>query len=146
MFKVIETFSGIGSQAKALENIGIKHKILCTVDWDINAIIAYDLIHNGKQNLEEYDKLTQKEIIERLKKYTLSMNGKKPATEKAINSLSYEVSKRLLAAIERTNNLVSITDIKGECLPNDVDLLTYSFPCQDLSVAGFWHGNKGRNR
>ena len=88
MFKVIETFSGIGSQAKALENIGIKHKILCTVDWDINAIIA---------------------------------------------------------AIERTNNLVSITDIKGEELSNDVDLLTYSFPCQDLSVAGFWHGNKGRN-
>ena len=55
MFKVIETFSGIGSQAKALENIGIKHKILCTVDWDINAIIAYDLIHNGKQDLEKYN-------------------------------------------------------------------------------------------
>lgn len=146
MFKVIETFSGIGSQAKALENMKIKHKILCTVDWDINAIIAYDLIHKGKQNLEKYNKLSQKEIIERLKKYTLSMNGKKPATEKAIENLNYEVAKRLLAAIERTNNLVSITDIRGEKLPDDVDLLTYSFPCQDLSVAGFWHGNKGRNR
>ncbi len=145
MFKVIETFSGIGSQAKALENIGIKHKILCTVDWDINAIIAYDLIHNGKQDLEKYNKLSQKEIINKLKKYTLSMNGKKPATEKAVKNLNYEIAKRLLAAIERSNNLVSITDIKGEELSNDVDLLTYSFPCQDLSVAGFWHGNKGRN-
>ena len=73
------------------------------------------------------------------------MNGKKPATEKAVENLNYEIAKRLLAAIERSNNLVSITDIKGEELSNDVDLLTYSFPCQDLSVAGFWHGNKGRN-
>lgn len=145
MFKVIEAFSGIGSQAKALENIGIKHKILYTVDWDINAIIAYDLIHNGEQDLKKYDKLSKKEIIDKLKKYTLSMNGKKPATEKAINNLNYEVAIRLLAAIDRTNNLVSITDIKGEDLYDDVDLLTYSFPCQDLSVAGFWHGNKGRN-
>lgn len=24
-----------------------------------------------------------------------------------------------------------------------MNILTYSFPCQDLSVAGFWHGNKG---
>ena len=146
MFKVIETFSGIGSQAKALENIEIKHEILYTVDWDINAIIAYDLIHNGKPNLEKYNKMNRNEIINKLKKYTLSMNGKKPATEKAVDNLNYEVAKRLLAAIDRSKNLVSITDIKGVDLPNDVDLLTYSFPCQDLSVAGFWHGNKGRNR
>lgn len=146
MFKVIETFSGIGSQAKALDNIGVEHEILYTADWDINAIIAYDLIHNGEQDLKKYEKLSKEEIIAQLGKYTLSMNGKKPATQKAIQSLKYEVAMRLLAAIERTNNLVSITDIKGEQLPKDIDLLTYSFPCQDLSIAGFWHGNKGRNR
>lgn len=146
MFNVVEMFSGIGSQAKALENIGVKHKILYTVDWDINAIIAYDLIHNGKQNLEVYNKMSKEEIVKRLKKFTLSMNGKVPASEKALKSLNYDTVKRLLAAIERTNNLVSITDINGKDLPNGIDLLTYSFPCQDLSVAGFWHGNKGRNR
>ena len=26
-------------------------------------------------------------------------------------------------------------------MPEDIDLLTYSFPCQDLSLCGFWHGN-----
>ena len=145
MFKVIETFSGIGSQAKALNNIGVEHEILYTADWDINAIIAYDLIHNGKQDLKKYEKLSKEEITSRLSKYTLSMNGKKPATQKAIQSLKYDVAIRLLDSIERTNNLVSITDIKGEQLPEDIDLLTYSFPCQDLSIAGFWHGNKGRN-
>lgn len=143
MFKVIETFSGIGSQAKALENIGIKHEILCTADWDINAIIAYDLIHKGKQDLKKYENLTKEEMIKKISKYTISINGKKPATEGSIKVMNEELLKRLLAAIERSKNLVSITDIKGKDLPNDVDLLTYSFPCQDLSLAGFWHGNKG---
>ena len=44
MFRVIETFSGLGAQAKALERIGVEHSIVNTCDWDIGAIIAYYLI------------------------------------------------------------------------------------------------------
>ncbi len=142
MLKVVETFSGIGSQAKALKNIGIDYEISCTADWDINAMIAYDLIHHGKQDLDKYKNMTKQDLIQSLSKYTLSLDGKKPATEKNIQDLSEEVLKRILCAIRRNNNLVSITDIKGQDLPNRIDLLTYSFPCQDLSVAGNWHGNK----
>ena len=141
MLKVVETFSGIGSQAKALKNLNIDHEILCTVDWDINAMIAYDLIHNGKQDLKPYSKMTKHELEEKLKKYTLSMNGKKPATEKNIRDMSEELMKRILCAIDRSKNLVSITDVTAYDIPNNTDLLTYSFPCQDLSVAGNWHGN-----
>ena len=143
MLKVVEAFSGIGSQAKALENLCIDHQILCTVDWDINAIIAYDLIHNGKQNLVEYEKYDKEELIEMLSKYTLSRDGKKALKKEHLNKYNEEFLRCLYAAIDRSNNLVSITDVKGEDLPNDIDLLTYSFPCQDLSVAGYWHGNKG---
>lgn len=142
MLKVVETFSGIGSQAKALKNAGIEHEIMCTADWDINAIIAYDLIHHGNQDLSKYDNMTKEELIEKLSKYTLSLNGKKPATEKNLQSLNEEILKKVVYAIERSNNLVSITDIKGRDLPEKIDLLTYSFPCQDLSLAGNWHGNK----
>lgn len=35
MFRVIETFSGIGSQAKALTRIGKPFEIVNTADWDI---------------------------------------------------------------------------------------------------------------
>lgn len=143
MLKVVEAFSGIGSQAKALENLYIDHEILCTVDWDINAIIAYDLIHNGKQKLKKYENYSKDELLEILSKYTLSADGKKPLEYKNLKKYDEEFLRSLYAAIDRTNNLVSITDIKGEDLPNDIDLLTYSFPCQDLSVAGYWHGNKG---
>lgn len=143
MLKVVEAFSGIGSQAKALENLNIKHEILHTVDWDVNAIIAYDLIHNGKQDLTEYDKYSKQELIDILSKYTLSFDGKKPCDIKRLRGTSVKFLQSLYCAIERSKNLVSITDIKGEDLPNDIDLFTYSFPCQDLSVAGYWHGNKG---
>jgi DNA-methyltransferase (dcm) len=50
------------------------------------------------------------------------------------------VLRRLCAAIERTNNYVSVTDMDGALLPVEMNMLTYSFPCQDLSVAHAWHG------
>lgn len=143
MLKVVETFSGIGAQATALRNIGIEHEIVGTADWDVYAILAYDLIHYGNPQKTKYDKMTKNELLEILSKYTLSMDGKKPATKKQIENQNQEFLSRLCAAIERSHNMISVTDIRGIDIPNDTDLLTYSFPCQDLSSAGFWHGNKG---
>ena len=55
MFKVIETFSGIGAQAKALDRIGVEHEIVHTCEWDINAMIAYCQIHK-QINFKKYEK------------------------------------------------------------------------------------------
>ena len=142
---VVELFSGIGAQAKALEKLGIEHKILATCDWDINAIIAYDLIHNGEQNNNKYDDLSNLELYELLKKYSLSSDGKRPMNIKSLKRLNKEIKKQLLNAIDRTNNLIDVSKIRGDSLPNDqdIDLMTYSFPCQDLSLAGNWHHNSG---
>lgn len=141
MLRVIETFSGIGSQAKALKNINAEHQIVATVEWDVNATYAYDIIHNGPQNLERYMEFDKNELIEKLMKYTISFDGKKPLVINTLKIMSTEALRRFLAAIDRTNNFVSITDVKAINLPDDIDLLTYSFPCQDLSVCGSWHGN-----
>lgn len=140
MLKVIETFSGIGAQAKALSNIGADFKIIGTADWDIHAIIAYDLIHHGKQDLSRYENATREEMLEKLKKYTLSVDGKVASEWKNIKILNVEVLRRVCAAIDRTNNYVSVTDMNGALLPADMDALTYSFPCQDLSIGHAWHG------
>lgn len=141
MFNVVESFSGIGSQAKALKRLGIEYDIKATIDWDINAIIAYDFIHHGKQNLSEVNKLTDEELLNELSKFTLSRDGKVSITKKGLRNLKREKSLRLLSAIKRCNNLGSITDVKSEMLDFKIDLFTYSFPCQDLSIAGAWHGN-----
>ncbi|WP_027438319.1 DNA (cytosine-5-)-methyltransferase [Lachnospira multipara] len=142
MFRVIETFSGIGSQAKALENINAEFDILNTADWDINAILAYCMIHKGEINTKKYEHISDDEVVNFLQKFTLSADGKKAMNEASFKRLPMNVKRMLHAAIKETNNLVSITDIKGNMIPENVDLFTYSFPCQDLSACGYWHGNK----
>lgn len=140
MLKMIETFSGIGAQAKALKNLGCDFEIIGTADWDITAMIAYDLIHNGKQDLSKYISATREEMLDKLKNYTLSTDGKVAASWEIVKKLNIEVLRRTCAAIDRTNNYVSVTDMDGAHLPKDMNALTYSFPCQDLSVAHAWHG------
>ena len=142
MFKVIETFSGIGAQAKALDRIGIRHKIINTCEWDINAMIAYCQIHKKEINVNKYSKVSDNKIEKYLNTLTLSMDGKKALTQKAFDKLSMEFKRVIYTVIKETNNLVSITDVKGKDILPGVDLLTYSFPCQDLSLCGCWHGNK----
>lgn len=142
MFRVVETFSGIGAQAKALERLGTDFEIVNTCDWDINAIVAYCRIHRGGIDTGICSDKTDREIEQFLKNSTLSMDGKKPVSETTFRRLAPEFKRLLYAAIQQTNNFVSITDVHGTDIAEDIDLLTYSFPCQDLSLCGCWHGNK----
>ncbi len=143
MMNVVELFSGIGAQAKALERRNIDHNIIATCDWDINAIIAYDIIHNGAQDNNIYTDMTDFELNELLKPLNLSANGKNAMSTESKERLPRITKESLLYAIYRTNNLIDITNVTSEDLPNNIDLLTYSFPCQDLSLAGNWHNNRG---
>jgi DNA (cytosine-5)-methyltransferase 1 len=141
MLRVVETFSGIGSQAKALKKANIQHEILATIEWDINAILAYDLIHNGPQDFSSYEELSKKELIEELSKYAISNDGKNPIKPRSLSIMSRDSLISILIAIKRTKNLINITEVHGDDLPDEIDVLTYSFPCQDLSICGLWHGN-----
>ena len=138
MLRMIETFSGIGSQTQALKNIGLDHKVVAISEWDVNAMYAYDILHNGKQDLSAFRHYTKQDLIDELKEYTLSMDGKNPMSERAISSLSILHLKAILCSIRNNNNLVDITKIHAQDLP-EADILTYSFPCQDLSISGYWH-------
>lgn len=141
MLKVVEAFSGIGSQVEALKNIKIDHSIAATIEWEVSALYAYDIIHNGKQDLKDYRVHTKESMIEKLAEYNLSSSGKDLLTKRSLRSMTMIQLKSILAAIERTNNLIDVTSIKAEELPDDIDVLTYSFPCQDLSISSFWHNN-----
>ena len=81
MFRVIETFSGIGSQAKALTRIGKPFEIVNTADWDINAILAYCLIHKGKIDINKYAEISDEDVTNFLKGLSLSSDGKKPMSD-----------------------------------------------------------------
>ena len=151
MFKIVELFSGIGSQAKAFERLSIERnfefKVLNTCEWDVHAIVAYDYIHNGGSIDKRAKNLSREQLLVKLKSLSLSNDGKVPMKERTLDAYSTEVLRRIYSSILKTNNLISVEDVKGSDLPNDIDLMTYSFPCQDLSNVGALHGyNKGIDR
>ena len=70
-----------------------------------------------------------------------SANYNEPMTEKQIRTKGEEWIRKCYASCERTNNLINIMNVKGQDLEIvDKDkydyILCYSFPCQDLSLAG----------
>nr|MDE7316014.1 DNA cytosine methyltransferase [Mucispirillum sp.] len=139
---MVEMFSGIGSQAKALKKLNLSYDIHI-LDWDISAFYAYDIIHNYKQK-EEFSKdnnLSHNELVEFLASKNLSTNGKHPVSKKYLASWKTDALKKVYTAYNRTNNLGNIKHVEYNDLPDDIELLTYSFPCQDLSIGSAWHGN-----
>ena len=140
MLKVIEAFSGIGSQRQALKNIDADFEIVATLEWDINAVYAYDIIHHGPQDFIDFPTLTKNEIIDKLISLGASVDGKKTASKLSLNYYSIEALESILYAFIRNNNLGSITEVTASKLPDDIDIFTYSFPCQNLSACGAWHG------
>lgn len=146
LYNIVELFSGIGSQKRALNNIGIQtneqHTYTC--EWDIHAFIAYDAIHESNQNLPEAEGMGKEALFDYLKQYTLSNNGKEAMLTATLHSYDVEILRRIYSAIKRTQNFVDISKVKGNQLPTGIDIMTYSFPCQDLSnVGAFHHYNKG---
>ena len=141
MLNVVEAFSGIGSQAKALKKLGIDYKVVNILEWDISAFVAYDFIHNGAPDITPYKNLTKLELLERLVPLNLSSDGKNPISRIALKAWSVESLRIIWAAYNRTRNLGDIQKVDHLTFPSDVDVLTYSFPCQDLSIGGAWHNN-----
>ena len=40
--RIVDLFSGIGSQVAALRNIGFNVEVTATCEWDIQTFVAYD--------------------------------------------------------------------------------------------------------
>lgn len=157
VLNVFETFSGIGAQNKALnflkEKYNFDFKIAATSEWDIYANMSYNAIHN-KYSYDDNKKIkeSKEEILEFLRKFVHSKNGKTPINNSTLEKLPEKELYALYKAYKDCNNQGSITKITGKSLMQSledkniekINLITYSFPCQDLSVAGSLHGfNKG---
>lgn len=143
-YNLVEFFSGIGSQARALENLNVKINTLATCEWDIHAFVAYDAIHNSPDLDTEIAKMEKPDILDILKEYTLSNDGKQPMDYSMLKTYSVEALRFILSGIRKSKNFVDISSLNGADMPDNVDILTYSFPCQDLSNVGAFHGyNKG---
>lgn len=141
--RLIELFAGYGSQALALKYLGVKFEHWKICEWAIKSIQAYKDIHftDKKLNGIDIDKLKEQDIKDYLYEKGISSNYNEPMTKQQIDRLSYDNVKKIIENIYITHNLVNIQQVKGKDL-DIVDrdkydyILTYSFPCQDLSLAG----------
>ena len=143
-YNLVEFFSGIGSQARALENLNVNINTLGTCEWDIHAFVAYDAIHNSPDIDKEILEMDKSTLLNILKDYILSNNGKEAMKYSMLKTYSVEVLRYIYSGIIKSNNYVDISSLSGDRMADNIDILTYSFPCQDLSNVGAFHGyNKG---
>ena len=145
---LIECFAGIGSQYNALKILerysGNKFKVIShkIVEWAFNSYVMYNQLHIKDYKDYSIDK-TKEEMLERIK--GTSTNYNEPLSDKQLNAKPIEWIKRAYNSCIATNNLINIMNVKGSDLEikkdkNKLYCLTYSFPCQDISLAGLGKG------
>ena len=135
--RLIELFSGYGSQALALKYLGVEFEHWKICEWAVKSIQAYKDIHFTDVN----DDWNKEDIVDYLYEQGISSNYNEPMTKQQISRLNEKQLRTIYNNIRATHNLVNIQTICGEDLEIvDTDkyeyILTYSFPCQDLSLAG----------
>ena len=141
--RLIEFFAGYGSQALALKYLGVPFEHWKICEWAVKSIQAYKDIHFTNDNTNYFDNQPFKDdwLISWLYEKGISQNYNEPMSKEQIIRLGEEKRKQIYNNICATHNLVNIQQVKGKDLEiKDTDeftyLLTYSFPCQDLSLAG----------
>lgn len=138
--RLIELFAGYGSQHFALKYLGanVEHWKIC--EWAVKSIQAYKDGHCIDDT--DYSKdMTKEELIDYLFNKGISQNYNEPMTLQQIKRQNENWLRTVYNNIIATKNLVNIQQVKGSDLEIvDTDkyeyIMTYSFPCQDLSLAG----------
>ena len=139
--RVFEAFAGYGSQRMALRNLGIPFEIVGISEIEGEVIRSYAAIHTDflekRKDLDKHVKLDKEELLSYLQKLNVPLDYKTFINRAP--KMKEEQLKEMFLANQLVHNYGDITRINPEELP-DFDLFTYSFPCQDISVAGYQNG------
>ena len=139
--RLIEAFGGYGSQHFALEYLGMKVEHWKLIEWAVKSIQAYKDGHYSNIQYNCDETVTKDVLVDYLLRMGISFDYNSPATKEEIKRRKFEELKLIALNIKMTKNLVNICNVKGK----DLDIVekdkyeyifTYSFPCQDLSLAG----------
>lgn len=139
--RLISLFSGYDSQALALKYLGVDFEHYKTCEWAVKSIQALKDLHFDNDTTDYSKKYTKDELINYLYELGISANYNEPMNLDQIKRLPEEQLRNIFNNIKATHNLVNIQQAKAkdlEIVDTDIYIyiLTYSFPCQDLSLAG----------
>lgn len=147
LLRTIELCSGIGAQIKGTNKTDLfDAEVIATADLDKEVVVSYAAIHCGLTNemINNYEDYPSKEeMVEQLAQKRLGYDFKK---DEPYDWAKLSRKKDKTRGIEKywladhiSHNLGDMMQIKA--LP-DCDMLTYSTPCTDLSIAGKQEGLK----
>lgn len=139
--RIIEFFAGVGTFSMALREFGLNYETWKICEWDVNAIASNKAIHRCDDTTDYSAVLTKEELQQKLYELGISNDGKSPMELDSIKRKNEAWLRNIYNNIKATRNLVDITKVSAKDLDIiDTDkycyILTYSFPCQDLSKAG----------
>lgn len=143
--RLIETFSGYGSQAMALKRLGVSFEHWRTSEWEIHAVASYKAVHMPDDNKDYSTKIPSEKLANILYNIGISNDGKEPMPLEKIQKKNEKWQRKVYNNFVSTHNIGSIVNRKAKNLGIvDTDkycyILSYSFPCQDLSLAGKQRG------
>ena len=143
--RLIELFAGYGSQSLALKYLGANYESWKICEWAVKSIKAYKDLHCGDDNTDYSAELSDRELIDYLTQKGISADYNAPMTERQVRNLGEKRRREIYNNIQATKNLVNIQQAHGSDFeivePEKYTyIMTYSFPCQDLSVCGLGKG------
>lgn len=138
--RLIELFAGYGSQALALKYLGVPFEHWRIAEWALPSIKAYKDLHHGDAQ-GDYSQGVDDATITKWLTGRISSDYNKPMTPAQIKRLGEKRRRAIYSDMAASKNLGSVTKVNAADLDiEDTDkyiyLMFYSFPCQDLSVAG----------
>ena len=146
--RLFEAFAGCGMQRRGVENAGYEVEGVGISELDRNAVISYAAIHCDMtmDMINNYEYPSREEMAEDLKRMNIDYDFKKKKPydwDRIARGKSKDLEKTWLACkLSKNMGDICIIDTIPDC-----DLFTFSYPCQDLSVAGAQRGMiKGETR
>lgn len=141
--RLIEFFAGTGFQRMGFQKVFDNVQSWKICEWAIPSIISYNAVHCGNFEIER----ERENMIKLCYEKGISNDYNKPMELKQIQRLSTDKLKEIVSSIEHTNNLVNICNVHANDLNiEDYDkyeyVLSYSYPCTDLSLAGKRQGQR----
>lgn len=138
--RLIELFGGIGAQSKSLEALGADFENWRYVEWCYKSIASYKAIHFPEDRKDYSEGMSVHDVRKFIADSGVSDDWNSPMGERKAMALPERKARMIFNDIKASRCIPDITKAKasdfgisenGYCY-----VMTYSFPCQDLSLAG----------
>lgn len=145
--RLIELFAGYGSQMMAMKRLqkegyfpcGLESWRIC--EWAIPSFVAWAKIHNPEDKKDYSEGKSRKELAKILADKGVSLDWKTPTAYEKLKRKPEAYLRQAYNAMVSSRNVVDITrahasDFGMEDREKYDVVMTWSFPCQSLSLAG----------